>query len=459
MPDLPSHPSRRLEVSGSGESARPPRRVRIGADCLGRSTACRTLAETQLLLARGTSSIAMAGIDEPGFHRGHGRGRHDGVRDVHAAGHWRRDGVGSKVITVGDHVISDADLIWRFTRSSGPGGQNVNTTDTRVQLSFDLAGSDTFPDDLKQRMLTRLGDRVVVVAAEHRSQLRNRRAAEDRLAELLEKAMRPPPPPRVPTKPSKGSQQRRINQKKKRGETKRLRGRVPPGLAALTLMVVVLAGCQDDASDGPADLAESISSDYERIGDAGYIDQTLTIRNASDIPVLLDADIETLDASGAVLSAVDVQGLYGADRGGQVLVPGDNFDFLMFGGADASKVRDVRLVNIRVEAAEFPAAASGLVEAVPLDDAGNELDYPAGFSSVELRNPNHAAVTVRVVTIVWNQPPAGQPQQALHVVPVSGLITVPADGEMLVEVTSKDQRVISKYASTNALSLKAYFAE
>jgi len=129
------------------------------------------------------------------------------------------------VITVHDHVISDADLTWRFSRSSGPGGQSVNTTDTRVQLSFDLAGSDAFPDKLKQRMRTRLGDQVVVVAAEHRSQLRNRRAAEDRLAELLEEAMKPPPPPRVPTKPSKGSQQRRIHQKKKRSETKRLRGR------------------------------------------------------------------------------------------------------------------------------------------------------------------------------------------------------------------------------------------
>jgi ribosome-associated protein len=129
------------------------------------------------------------------------------------------------VIVVREHVISDADLTWRFSRSSGPGGQNVNTTDTRVQLTFDLVGSDAFPDELKTRMRTRLGDQVVVVAAEHRSQWRNRRAAEDRLAELLEEAMKPPPPPRVPTKPSKGSQQRRLHQKKKRGQTKRLRGR------------------------------------------------------------------------------------------------------------------------------------------------------------------------------------------------------------------------------------------
>lgn len=133
--------------------------------------------------------------------------------------------MGAVTITVRKHVIPDSDLTWRFSRSSGPGGQNVNTTDTRVQLTFDLAGSDAFPDKLKRRMLSRLGDQVVVAATEHRSQLRNRRAAEDRLADVLEAAMTPPPPPRVPTKPSKGSQQRRIHQKKRRGEIKRLRGR------------------------------------------------------------------------------------------------------------------------------------------------------------------------------------------------------------------------------------------
>lgn len=129
------------------------------------------------------------------------------------------------MITVGHHAIPDADLTWRFSHASGPGGQHVNTTDSRVQLTFDLAGSQALPDDLKQQLLDRLGDRVVIVASEHRSQLRNRRAAASRLTELLAEAMKPPPPPRVPTKPSKASQQRRIQQKKRRAETKRLRGR------------------------------------------------------------------------------------------------------------------------------------------------------------------------------------------------------------------------------------------
>lgn len=129
------------------------------------------------------------------------------------------------MITVRGHVVPDSDLSWRFSRASGPGGQHVNTTDTRVQLVFDLAGTDAFPERLKTRLLSRLGDEVVVVASEHRSQLRNRQAAEDRLAARLEEALKPPPPRRVPTKPSKRSQQRRVDRKKRRGETKRLRGR------------------------------------------------------------------------------------------------------------------------------------------------------------------------------------------------------------------------------------------
>lgn len=129
------------------------------------------------------------------------------------------------MLIVRGRVVSDADLTWRFSRSSGPGGQHVNTTDTRVQLCFDLAGSDAFPDGLKQRLLARLGGQVVVTASEHRSQLRNRRTAEDRLVALLEDAMRPPPAHRVPTKPSQGSQRRRLQAKKRRGEVKRLRGR------------------------------------------------------------------------------------------------------------------------------------------------------------------------------------------------------------------------------------------
>jgi ribosome-associated protein len=127
------------------------------------------------------------------------------------------------VITVRRYVVPDSELTWRFSRSSGPGGQGVNTTDSRVELLFDLATSDAFPPSVKDRALRRLGPQVRVTASEHRSQLRNRRAAEERLAELLTEATAPPPRPRRATRPTKASRERRIKEKKQRGDTKRLR--------------------------------------------------------------------------------------------------------------------------------------------------------------------------------------------------------------------------------------------
>jgi ribosome-associated protein len=131
-------------------------------------------------------------------------------------------------ILVGSVIIPEADLSWRFSRASGPGGQSVNTTDSRVELVFDLAGSTAFSPTLHRRALARLADRlvdgaVVVVASEHRSQLRNRDAARERLAELLAEATAPPPRPRRPTKPSASAKARRLDEKSRRGQVKRLR--------------------------------------------------------------------------------------------------------------------------------------------------------------------------------------------------------------------------------------------
>lgn len=128
----------------------------------------------------------------------------------------------------GSVVIPEAELRWRFSRSSGPGGQSVNTTDSRVELSYDVAASAALGPTLKARALRRLGARladgvITVSASEHRSQLRNRKAAEVRLARLLDQAIAPPPRVRRPTKPGRGSVERRLAGKRRRGETKRLR--------------------------------------------------------------------------------------------------------------------------------------------------------------------------------------------------------------------------------------------
>jgi ribosome-associated protein len=129
-------------------------------------------------------------------------------------------------------TVPEAELAWRFSRSSGPGGQGVNTTDSRVELSYDLVRSTSVPEHLRDRAISRLDARLVdgvvtVAASEHRSQLQNREAAERRLAQLLRESVAPPPRPRRATKPTRGSVERRIAGKKQRGETKR--GRQAPG--------------------------------------------------------------------------------------------------------------------------------------------------------------------------------------------------------------------------------------
>ena len=122
-------------------------------------------------------------------------------------------------------VVPAAELSERFSRSSGPGGQGVNTADSRVELTFDVARSPSIPEHLRHRMLCRLGGRLVdgvltVTASEHRAQLQNRGAARERMARLLRAAAAAPAPIRRPTKPTRGSKERRIAEKKRRGTTK-----------------------------------------------------------------------------------------------------------------------------------------------------------------------------------------------------------------------------------------------
>lgn len=127
-------------------------------------------------------------------------------------------------------MIPGADLSEQFSRSGGPGGQGVNTTDSRVQLSLDLATTSALTERQRERLLDRLSSRLVgtvltVDASEHRSQRRNRAAARERIAALLREALAPPPPPRRPTKPTRGSQRRRLQAKARRSRIKRDRSR------------------------------------------------------------------------------------------------------------------------------------------------------------------------------------------------------------------------------------------
>ncbi len=125
-------------------------------------------------------------------------------------------------------VIAPSELTWRFSRSSGPGGQGVNTTDSRVELSWSPATSDSLGslrEVQRQRLVERLRPRltngaVVIAASEYRAQLRNREAARRRLAQLLREALAPAPRPRAATRPTRGSVERRLDAKKARSRIK-----------------------------------------------------------------------------------------------------------------------------------------------------------------------------------------------------------------------------------------------
>ncbi len=127
-------------------------------------------------------------------------------------------------------TIPDAELVERFSRSSGPGGQGVNTTDSRVELHWDVGASRVLSDLQRDRIAERLGARMTdgvltLVASEHRSQRQNRTAARGRLAHLVAEALEPPGPPRRATRPSRAARARRVDAKVQRGRLKGTRRR------------------------------------------------------------------------------------------------------------------------------------------------------------------------------------------------------------------------------------------
>jgi ribosome-associated protein len=127
-------------------------------------------------------------------------------------------------------TVPSAELGWRFSRSSGPGGQHVNTSDSRVQLTWSIVESAAIGDDQSEILLERLGRRLVagavtVTVSEQRSQLRNRETALENLAGLVRDALAPPAAQRRPTRPTRGSKRRHLAAKKQRSATKQQRQR------------------------------------------------------------------------------------------------------------------------------------------------------------------------------------------------------------------------------------------
>ena len=127
-------------------------------------------------------------------------------------------------------TIPAVELGWRFSRSSGPGGQHVNTSDSRVQLSWDVARAESLSEAQRERLLTRLDGRLAagvltVTSSEQRSQLRNRETALAKLAEIVAAGLAPDAAPRRPTRRTRGSDRRRLTAKTERSATKKQRRR------------------------------------------------------------------------------------------------------------------------------------------------------------------------------------------------------------------------------------------
>jgi ribosome-associated protein len=125
-------------------------------------------------------------------------------------------------------VIPAGELRWRFSHSSGPGGQSVNTADSRVELSVDITTTSALGPRQRARALERLGGRLTdgvltFAVQDERSQFRNREIARERLAHALADAVAPPPPERRPTRPTKTATERRLAEKRRRSRTKSLR--------------------------------------------------------------------------------------------------------------------------------------------------------------------------------------------------------------------------------------------
>jgi ribosome-associated protein len=131
----------------------------------------------------------------------------------------------SEDLAVGRYTIPAAELEWSFTATGGPGGQHANRSNTKVELRYDLTSSAAFPEEVRERLVAKLGEaELMVVVDETRSQWRNRVIARRRLAHQLMESMKVERP-RRPTKPTNASKKRRSDAKRRRSETKRLRRR------------------------------------------------------------------------------------------------------------------------------------------------------------------------------------------------------------------------------------------
>jgi hypothetical protein len=220
----------------------------------------------------------------------------------------------------------------------------------------------------------------------------------------------------------------------------------------LLAFVLVLSGC---ATTKDTRLERSLSFSYQAIAEPGYMDQNLQIVNKGSSAVVPVLAYQPTDANGRALTDIHVSTAYGSDRGELVVPEGGWFEILSFQGNGVSEIIDVRVTVVSVEAVEYPMVNAELKTQI-LDSKG-EPTYAGPFESVRLTNDGPLNVTVRVVFLVFDQPPQGAPEKPIRIVPLAGLTKVAGRSDVIIPVTPEVASVQAEIAGQDVwMSVKAY---
>lgn len=203
--------------------------------------------------------------------------------------------------------------------------------------------------------------------------------------------------------------------------------------------------------------APTLEFEYRGRAPAGQIDQALLIANRGREAVAPVLRLTPVDELGRPVPDVTVSTVYGSDRGSLVLPPGLGLDILRFDGDGRRAVSTVRVAMTSVTPIER-GAASGVVEVQPVAEDGSGTDRFGAWTRFVLRNPNEVPVAVRVVYIVYDVPEAGASQQAVEVVPATGLVIVPAQGSVVEDALPEALASHDGGRAGRAVSLKAYLS-
>jgi hypothetical protein len=225
-------------------------------------------------------------------------------------------------------------------------------------------------------------------------------------------------------------------------------------------LVLAATGCGllDDPEDGgrSAERSRDIETRFTKIAPQGFIDLSLDLTNPTDRPLVVSGRLVALDATGAELPSVQVTGVFASEQGRLVLMPGVNVDFVQLDGPGAEKVEDVVLEDQKSRPVDVAAAAQ-VVDLVPLDAKGVELEYDTTAVAARLDNPNDVPVEVRVVLLALGYPEEGAPQEAIQVEDVTQ-VDVPALGSTNVPLDAATRKLLRRLGGVSFVTLRAVFS-